>query len=134
VNLVALIGNVATDPDLRHTSNGKAVCTFRIAVSRPGSDAADFVTVVAWERQAEVSKEFLTIGRRVAIDGRIHQSTWKTEAGPRSAIEIVAQRVHLLGGPRTSQRPAQQAAPQQASVETSETAREHQELQEPAVV
>ncbi len=29
-----LIGNVGTDPELRYTPNGKAVTTFRLAVTR----------------------------------------------------------------------------------------------------
>jgi single-strand DNA-binding protein len=108
MNLVAMIGNTATEPEFKHTPGGKAVCTFRLAVSRPGGDQADFVTVVAWERQAEVCAQYLQIGRRVAIEGRLHHSVWKTEDGERrSRLEVVAHRVHLLGAKRdTASRPA----------------------------
>lgn len=102
MNIVALIGNVAADPELRHTPSGRAVCTFRLAVSRPGADAADFFTVVAWERQAEVANEYLTIGRRISVEGRLHHSTWEAEGGKRSKVEIVASRVMLLGGSNTA--------------------------------
>jgi single-strand DNA-binding protein len=103
MNVVALVGNLATDPELRHTSADRAVCTFRLAVSRPGGKEADFFTVVAWERQAEVCKEYLSVGRRVAVDGRLHHSTWQVEEGEgkpasrRSKVEVVAHRVELLG-------------------------------------
>lgn len=103
MNLVAIIGNVASDPELRHTPSGKAVCTFRVAVSRPGGDEADFFGVVAWERQAEVCSEYLTKGRRVGVEGRLHHSTWQTESGDkRSKVEVVANRVQLLGPPKDS--------------------------------
>ncbi|MCB0880525.1 MAG: single-stranded DNA-binding protein, partial [Thermoleophilia bacterium] len=60
MNIVAIIGNVASEPELRHTSQGRAVCSFRVAVSRPGdASTADFFDVVAWERQAEICKQYL---------------------------------------------------------------------------
>lgn len=98
MNVVALVGNLATDPELRHTAGGRAVCTFRLAVSRPGNEQADFFTIVVWERQAEVCKEYLSIGRRVAVEGRLHHTTWEVEEGRRSAVEVVAHRVGMLGG------------------------------------
>ena len=103
MNVVALIGNVAADPELRHTPSGRAVCSFRIAVSRPGGEQADFFTVVACERQAEVCQEYLSKGRRVSIEGRIHTSSWDTDDGEsRSKVEIVASRVQLLGPVRSA--------------------------------
>jgi single-strand DNA-binding protein len=98
--MVALVGNLATDPELRHTAGGRPVCTFRIAISRPNGQEADFFSVVTWERQAEVCAEFLSVGRRVAIDGRLHHSTWEVEGNRRSKVEIVAHRVEMLGRPR----------------------------------
>lgn len=97
MNVVAIIGNVASDVELRHTANGRPVASFRIAVSRPGGEEADFFTVVAWERQAELANEYLTKGRRVAIEGRMHHSTWEAEGGKRSKVEIVAHRLDFLG-------------------------------------
>jgi len=101
MNTICLIGNAATQPELRHTNNGKAVCNFRIAISRPGGDTADFFDVICWERQAEIVNEYVTKGRRVGIEGRLAQSTWETDAGEkRSRVEVVAGRVSLLGSPR----------------------------------
>jgi len=98
MNLVALIGNVSTEPELKYTSTDRAICTFRIAVSRAGGDQADFFNVVAWERQAEVCKEYLQVGRRVSVEGRLHHRTFTDAAGDsRSAVEVIANRVQLLG-------------------------------------
>ena len=99
MNIVAIVGNVASDPELRHTQAGKAVCEFRVAVSRSNGSEADFFTVIAWERQAEICNEYLSKGRRVAVDGRLQHSTWESKTGEkRSKVEIVANRVHLLSG------------------------------------
>lgn len=103
--MVALIGNVASEPELRYTGSGKAVCTWRLAISRPGGTEADFFTVVTWERQAEVCDQYLYIGRRVGIEGRLRHSTWDEgdmlEGKSRSKVEVVANRVQLLGAPRS---------------------------------
>ena len=110
MNIVALVGNLASDPELRHTDAGKAICTFRIAVSRSNGTEADFFDVVAWERQAEVCAEYLTIGRRVAVDGRLHHTSFEVEIDGetkrRSKIEVVAHRIEMIGGPRTAQKEA----------------------------
>ncbi len=107
MNIVALVGNLATDPEIRVTEGKRKVCTFRLAVSRSDGATADFFTVVAWERQAEVCAEYLSVGRRVAIDGRLHHSTWQVESVDpdkkperRSKVEVIAHRVEMLGKPR----------------------------------
>lgn len=100
MNLVAIIGNVSSQPELTYTPSGKAVCTFRIAVSRPGGDEADFFDVLSVERQAEVCAEYLQVGRRVGIEGRLQHSAWEDEEGKRrSKVQVIADRVQLLGPP-----------------------------------
>ncbi len=106
MNLVALIGNAASDPELRHTNGGKAVCELRLAVSRPGGSEADFFTVVVWERQAEIVHEYVTKGRRIAVEGRLQHSTWETDGQKRSKVEVVATRIDLIGGPRDEAAPS----------------------------
>lgn len=96
MNLVALIGDCSGEPEIRYTSSGRAVTKFRIAVDGPGRDTPDFFTCVAWERQAEVIAEYLTIGRRVCVEGRLHQCVWESNSGGRSTVEIVVSRVRLL--------------------------------------
>jgi single-strand DNA-binding protein len=103
MNIVAVIGNVAAAPDLRYTPGGRAVCSFRLAVSRPGGEQADFFSVVAWERQAEVCAQYLTVGKRVGVDGRLHHTSWEHEGVRRSRVEIVAHRVQMLGSPPVAQ-------------------------------
>jgi single-strand DNA-binding protein len=105
VNIVAIIGNVASEPELRHTERGRAVCSFRVAVARVGdSEQADFFDVVAWERQAEVCGQYLSIGRRIAVEGRMHCRVHDaSEQVRRTNVELVACRVQLLSAnPRTA--------------------------------
>ena len=98
MNSVSLIGNLATDVDLKEVAADKKVATFLLAVDRPGRDAgADFVSVSTWNRQAEICGEFLAKGRRVAVEGRLRSRSWEDAEGKRrSAIEVVANGIDFL--------------------------------------
>ena len=55
MNSVHLIGNLATDVDLRDVGDEKKVASFLLAVNRGTRDGgADFVWVSAWDRQGEL--------------------------------------------------------------------------------
>ena len=76
MNSVNLIGNLATDVELREVGE-KKVASFLLAVDNGGSDGgADFVWVSAWDRQAEVCAEYLAKGSRVGVVGRLKSRTW----------------------------------------------------------
>jgi single-strand DNA-binding protein len=99
VNVVTLIGNLATEVELREVGPDKKVARFVLAVDRASRDGgADFVAVSAWDRQAELCAEYLGKGRRVAVDGRLKSRSWEDEGKRRSALEVVARRVEFLGG------------------------------------
>jgi single-strand DNA-binding protein len=98
VNVVVLIGNLATDIELKDVAPDKKVASFLLAVDRPTKDAgADFVNVSTWNRQAEVCDEYLSKGSRVAVDGRLRSRSWEDAEGKRrSAVEVVANRIDFL--------------------------------------
>jgi single-strand DNA-binding protein len=101
VNVVMLIGNLASDVELRELAGDKRVGSFRLAVSRPSqSDDADFFRITVWDRQAELCSQYLAKGRRVAIEGRLRSSSWQDADGnKRSSVEVVAARVEFLSPP-----------------------------------
>ncbi len=100
MNRVTLIGNLATDVELREVEGGKQVATFVLAVDRPGRDEADFFRVSTWERQAEVCARYLAKGKRVGLDGRLKSSSWDDGDGKRrTSVEVVAQQVQFLSPP-----------------------------------
>ena len=113
MNNVALIGNLATDVELRDVPPDKKVASFLLAVDRPGKDAgADFVNVSTWNRQAEVCDEFLSKGSKIAVDGRLRSRSWEDEDGKRrSAIEVVANRVEFLDSRSRDETPFEALAP-----------------------
>jgi single-strand DNA-binding protein len=100
VNVVTLIGNLATDVELREKGEHK-VASFLLAVDRPSRDGgADFFRVCAWDRQADLCKDYLAKGRHVAVDGRLRSHSWedKEDGKRRTAVEVVANRVEFLSG------------------------------------
>jgi single-strand DNA-binding protein len=99
VNVVTLIGNLATDDELKEVAGGKQVATFVLAVDRSSGEGADFLRVSTWERQAETCAQYLSKGRRVALDGRLRSRSWEEEGKRRTAVEVVANRVQFLSGP-----------------------------------
>jgi single-strand DNA-binding protein len=100
MNTVSLIGNLATEVELRDVGEDKKVASFLLAVNRGGRDAgADFVWIAAWERQGELCAEYLTKGQRVGIDGRLRSHTWEEEGKRRDRVEVVAHRVDFLSPP-----------------------------------
>jgi single-strand DNA-binding protein len=68
MNSVQLIGNLATDVELRDVGAGeegreKKVASFLLAVDRSSRDGgADFVWVTTWDRQAELCAQYLGKG------------------------------------------------------------------------
>jgi single-strand DNA-binding protein len=113
VNTVLLIGNLATDIELKDVPPDKKVASFLLAVDRPGKDAgADFVHVATWNRQAEVCDEYLAKGSKIAIDGRLRSRSWEDDEGKRrSAIEVVANRIEFLDSRSRDETPFDALAP-----------------------
>jgi single-strand DNA-binding protein len=101
MNNVSLIGNLATEVELRDVGEGKKVASFLLAVNRGTREAgADFVGIKAWDRQAELCAEYLTKGQRVGVAGRLHSHSWEEEGKRRTLVEVVGQRIDFLSGPR----------------------------------
>jgi single-strand DNA-binding protein len=101
MNNVSLIGNLATEVELRDVGEDKKVAGFLLAVNRSGRDAgADFVWVQAWERQAELCAEYLTKGQQVGVAGRLRSRSWDEDGKRRTVVEVVGHRIDFLSPPR----------------------------------
>ena len=100
MNVVTLIGNLATDVELKDVGEDMKVATLVLAVDRIGTDEADFFKVSTWNKQAETCDRYLSKGRQVALEGRLKSSSWEDSDGnKRSATEVVAHRVQFLSSP-----------------------------------
>jgi len=102
VNVVTLLGDLATDVEVRELGDGKKVASFLLTVERGGpAGGADFIRIAAWNRQAEACARRLGRGNRVAVDGRLRSRSWEdTDGKHRSAIEVVAKAIEFLPSER----------------------------------
>ena len=100
MNVVTLIGNLATDVDVKDLADGKRVANFLLAVNRRSKEGgADFVRVAVWDKQADLCTQYLAKGRRVAIDGYLRSRSWEDAGKRRHEVEVVARSVHFLSAP-----------------------------------
>lgn len=103
LNVIAIMGRLSRDPELRQTTTEKSVASFTIACSRGrkdanGKDLVDWIPVVAWEHTAEFVCKYFEKGSMIAIDGRLQSRTYKDRDGNnRTAIEIVANNANFAG-------------------------------------
>lgn len=80
MNTVTLIGRLTADPEVGYTQSQKAVCKFTLAVDR-AKEGADFIRIVAWDRQAENIGKYMHKGSKIAVNGRIQTGSYKDREG-----------------------------------------------------
>lgn len=101
LNIVAVMGRLARDPEMRQTTTGKSVASFTIACDRGRKDAngqsvCDWLNIVAWDKTAEFVCKYFQKGSMIAIDGRLQSRSYQDKNGQnRTAVEIVAQNAHF---------------------------------------
>ncbi len=103
LNRVQLIGRLGADPEIRKTQAGMTVATFGLATSRqwPGKDGTmqeetEWHNIVVWDKLAQLCGDFLTKGRLVYIEGRIHTRSYDRDGQKQYRTEIVASDMLLL--------------------------------------
>jgi single-strand DNA-binding protein len=105
-NRVILAGNLVRDPETRFIPSGTAVTSFSIAVNRryksnnEFKEEVSFFDVSVFGKMGENCAEYLSKGRPVLVEGRLRQRRWEADGVKRSKIEVVADNVQFLGGPR----------------------------------
>jgi single-strand DNA-binding protein len=103
LNVVTLTGNLATEVTVKDVGDGKTVADFLLAVDRRTRDGgADFIRIVAWERQAELCGQYLAKGRRVGVEGYLRARSWEDEGKRRRDVDVVARNVEFLSPPTES--------------------------------
>lgn len=104
LNRVQLIGNLTRDPEIRQIPGGQTVATLSIAtnfswVDQSGQkqDKAEYHTVVAWRKLADICGQYLRKGSKIFIEGRLQTRDWEGEDGvKRYKTEIVADNMIML--------------------------------------
>lgn len=92
MNKVILMGRLTRDPEIRYSQGERsmAIARFTLAVDRRrrsgdnGNDqTADFITCVAFDRQAEFAEKYLHQGTKMLVTGRIQTGSYTNKDGQR---------------------------------------------------
>ena len=106
LNVVAIMGRLVADPELRTTPAGHSVCSFRIACDRSyvqqGQERqADFIDIVAWRQQADFVSKYFQKGSMIAVEGSLQTRQYQDKQGSkRTAVEVVANNISFAGAKR----------------------------------
>ena len=110
INSVIVTGNLTRDPELKHTQSGTAVLQFSVAVNdrtknNQGEwvDRPNFFDCTMFGTRADSLSRFLHKGSKVAIQGKLHWSSWEQDGKKRSKVEIYPDNVELLSPKKDSQ-------------------------------
>ena len=107
VNKVILLGNVGKDPEIRATSSGAPVASFSIATSdrfkdQSGNwqDRTEWHNLVAFQRTAEIVRDYVKKGSKLYVEGSLRTSSWddKTSGQKKYKTEIIVNDLSLLSG------------------------------------
>src|SRR6204780_1869256 len=107
VNKIFLLGNVGKDPEIRTTASGMTVASFSLATADRAKDAqgnwgdkTEWHNLVAFQRTAEIVRDYGKKGTQVFVEGKIQTRSWddKESGAKKYRTEILVNELSLLGG------------------------------------
>lgn len=116
MNKVFLIGRITADPELRYTTSNKAYSRLTLAVNRnykneDGDTPADFISIVAWDKIAEVIEKYLKKGSKIAVSGKIQTGSYDKEDGSRGYLtDVIVSDLEFLDNKPKDSKPAPEYA------------------------
>lgn len=115
LNKVTLIGNMVRDPEQRSLRTGTHVTRFSLATNYAWQDAktktrkeaVDFHNVIAWGKLGDIVQQYVKKGSKLYVEGRLRNHSYiAKDGGKRSATEIVADNMIMLGHRTAKAKPA----------------------------
>lgn len=123
INRVNISGNLTFDPEYRVTDGGTKILTFSVAVNDRVKDSQtdewkdypNYIPCKCFGNRAEGLSKVLRKGLKVALEGKLHYSSWETDDGQRrSRLEVNVDTVEFMTRASNSyQQPQTQYQPQQ---------------------
>ena len=107
VNKATLIGNVGKDPEIKFLPSGQAVANLTLATSERFKDKSgefqertEWHNLVAYQRTAEIIRDYVKKGSKLYVEGRIQTRSWDDQQSgqKRYRTEIVVNELVLLSG------------------------------------
>lgn len=120
INRVCISGNLTRDPELKALPSGTSVLELGVAVNdrrknKDGEweDYPNFVDCSLFGKRAESLSKYLSKGSKVAIEGKLHYSSWEKDGVKRSKLSVIVDEVEFLSrsDQQTRQQPYTAATP-----------------------
>ena len=115
VNKVFLLGNCGKEPEIRTTNGGMVIANFTLATADRQKDAqgnwqdkTEWHNMVAFQRTAEIVRDYVKKGTQLHIEGKIQTRSWddKESGQKKYRTEILINDLTLLGDPKGSHQAA----------------------------
>ena len=108
INSTTIVGTVTQQPETRYAASGTAVTNISVVTNykpKNSEEVPEYHRCVAFGRTAEVAGEYLKVGSKIAVMGRLQTRSWEKDGVKRYSTEIVCDNLQLLDSKRDN--PAQ---------------------------
>ena len=97
INKVILVGNLGREPEIKFTSDGKAIANLAVATSESWKDKntgekiekTEWHRVVIFGRLADIAQKYLHKGSKVYIEGQLRTRSWEQNGEKKYTTEVV---------------------------------------------
>jgi len=104
INKVFVSGNIGNEPQLRQTASGVGILSFCVAVNdrkknaQTGEweDRTNWVDCTIFGKRAESLSSHLHKGMKVAIEGKLHYSSWEKDGQKRSKLDVTVDEIEFM--------------------------------------
>ena len=105
INKVMISGNLTRDAEVRTTQGGMTILNMGVAVNDrrrnqnvAWEDYANFIDCTMFGRRAESIAQYLTKGTKVAIEGKLHYSSWedRNTGQRRSKLDVTIDEIEFM--------------------------------------
>ena len=95
MNKVILTGRTTNDIEIKSTGE-HTYTRFNLAVSRMKGNESDFISCQAWNKTAELLKNYVAKGDRIAVEGSIRTGSYEKNGQRVYTTDVVVERVEFL--------------------------------------
>ena len=104
LNIVAIVGRLGSDPEVKKTKNGKDFVQFNIANNRDygESERVNWISCTAFGPVAELIAKYLKKGNKALFTGELQESKWEKDGKNYSKLGVLVNTVEFLESSKSS--------------------------------
>lgn len=111
INVVALVGRLGKDPEIKKTQSDVSYCNFSLAVDRNYKNGderiTDWIDCTVWRGTADFLGKYFHKGSMVGVTGSLEVRKWETDDGQkRSSTYVKVDNVSFVEGRKSDAQPS----------------------------